>query len=111
MRSLTSVQRVRDCGQALAYDRAFVHLTRNEHGNAYYSGLETCRRVWLCPVCAPRISAKRAHELQAQIEGWLAGGGAVWFLTLTFPHDYADALKVSAPLAAKAFTAVRRGRA
>lgn len=111
LRRITGVPRVRDCGQALSYNRMFVHLTRDAQGKARYSGLETCRRVWLCPVCAPRISAQRAEALQAQISDWITRGGAVWFLTLTFPHDYEDALKVSAKLAARAFTSVLRGRA
>jgi hypothetical protein len=84
---------------------------RDAQGHAHYGGLETCRRVWLCPVCATRISARRAQELHKQIESWMSKGGAVWFLTLTFPHDYADALSVSAALAAKAFRATRQGRA
>ena len=111
LRRITGVPRVRDCGLALRYNRQFVHLTRDAQGKARYCGLETCRRVWLCPVCAPRISAQRAEVLEAQISEWIAGGGAVWFLTLTFPHDYEDELKVSAKLAAKAFTSVLRGRA
>jgi hypothetical protein len=66
--------------------------------------------VWLCPVCAPRIAWKRAHLLEEQIRRWLNEGHAVLFQTLTFPHDYADPLKESAAVAAKAFTAVLSGR-
>jgi hypothetical protein len=111
LRGITSVQRVRDCGQAVAYHSPFVHLIRDAHGRVRYAGLETCRRIWLCPVCAPRIGGQRSSELSAQCERWIKDGGAIWFLTLTFPHDVEDALKSTVRLAARGFTAILRGRA
>lgn len=110
LRAISSVPRVCGCGLALQWNAAFVHLLRDARGSARFYGLETCRRVWLCPVCGPRIAWKRAQLLEEQIGGWLGGGHAVLFQTLTFPHDYADPLKESAEVAAKAFTAVLSGR-
>jgi len=110
LRAFSSVPRVCTCGLALQWDAGFVHLVRDARGGVRFYGLETCRRVWLCPVCAPRIAWKRAYLLEEQIRQWLGDGHAVLFQTLTFPHDYADPLKESAALAAKAFTAVLSGR-
>lgn len=110
LRAFSSVPRVCTCGLALQWDAGFVHLVRDARGGVRFYGLETCRRVWLCPVCAPRIAWKRAYLLEEQIRRWLGDGHAVLFQTLTFPHDYADPLKESAALAARAFTAVLSGR-
>jgi hypothetical protein len=110
LRAFSSVPRVCACGLVLQWDAGFVHLVRDARGGVRFYGLETCRRVWLCPVCAPRIAWKRAHLLEEQIRRWLGDGHAVLFQTLTFPHDYADPLKESAAVAAKAFTAVLSGR-
>jgi hypothetical protein len=111
LRSFTTVPRVKRCGHALAGNVGFVYLMRDVRGQARYHGLETCRRVWLCPVCAPRISFKRARLLEAQIARWLKSGHAVLFQTLTFPHDFGDPLLDSAQIAAKGFTFILRGRA
>ena len=110
LRAISSVPRVCSCGLVLQWDARFVHLVRDARGGVRFFGLETCRRVWLCPVCAPRIAWKRAHLLEEQIRRWLGDGGGVLFQTLTFPHDFADPLKDSAAVAAKAFTAVLSGR-
>lgn len=88
-----------------------MQLVRNARGHAHFRGLETCRRVWFCPVCSARISFDRSRALTDQLTAWLAAGGAAWFLTLTFPHDYGDPLALTARLASKAFTAVVQGRA
>lgn len=110
LRSISSIPRVCRCGLELQWNAAFVQLVRDARGYARFSGLETCRRVWLCPVCAQRIAWKRGRELEEQIRVWLEAGGTVLFQTLTFPHDYSDPLKESAQIAAKAFTAVLSGR-
>lgn len=110
LRSISSIPRVCRCGLELQWNAAFVQLVRDARGYARFSGLETCRRVWLCPVCAQRIAWKRGRELEEQIRLWLETGGTVLFQTLTFPHDYSDPLKESAKAAAKAFTAVLSGR-
>lgn len=110
LRSFPSVPRVCTCGLALRGNTGFVHVVRNERGQVRFLNLETCRRVWLCPVCAPRIAWKRAQLLEGQMRRWLDAGRAALFQTLTFPHDYADPLQDSACVTAKAFTAVLSGR-
>jgi replication protein len=110
LRTFSTVARVCTCGLALRGNTGFVHVVRDARGRVSFLNLETCRRVWLCPVCAPRIAWKRAQLLESQTDRWLKAGRSVLFQTLTFPHDYADPLSDSAKVAAKAFTAVLSGR-
>ena len=59
---------------------------------AFYSGLAVCGSVWLCPVCAAKISERRRVELAAGIEAGKAKGLQVFLLTLTVPHGLGDDL-------------------
>ena len=60
---------------------------------AHYSGLMVCGSVWVCPVCASKISETRRLELVEGIETWKARGGRVLLLTLTVPHYAQQPLK------------------
>lgn len=40
-----------------------VDIKRKASGKAYYSGVSVCGSVWVCPVCASRISQARRDEL------------------------------------------------
>lgn len=60
---------------------------------AFYSGLITCGSVWDCPVCAAKISARRAEEIQGAIEKWYSMGGTVAMITYTIRHNLGDSLK------------------
>jgi hypothetical protein len=59
---------------------------RHGDGAAFYGNLYTCGSVWVCAVCAAKITEKRRVELVAGIDAWKATGGTVLFLTLTAPH-------------------------
>lgn len=60
--------------------------------SAHYGGLETCGRVWACPVCSARIAGVRAAEIRAAVDQWTEQGGRVLFVTLTVPHSRGDNL-------------------
>jgi hypothetical protein len=66
-----------------------------KHGTAHYGNLLTCGYVWSCPICAPKIAARRAAEVEQAITRHQAAGGRVLFLTLTVPHHvkYQDKLR------------------
>lgn len=65
-----------------------------EHGQTFYGGLEVCGSVWLCPLCAAKISERRRSELDTAIANARAQGLWVQLLTLTFPHGMGDDLGV-----------------
>lgn len=60
---------------------------------AFYNGLMVCGSVWVCPVCAAKISERRRKELQSAFKKHVAAGGHVALLTLTFSHKRKDRLK------------------
>ena len=68
-----------------------------QHGTAHYGNLMTCGYVWSCPVCAPKVAARRAEEVERAITKHQAQGGRVGFLTLTVPHYERDDLAVLLP--------------
>jgi hypothetical protein len=45
-----------------------------------------CGSVWVCPVCASKITEKRRIELAEALETTKANGGSALLLTLTVPH-------------------------
>jgi hypothetical protein len=56
---------------------------------AHYGGLMVCGSVWMCPVCAAKISELRRKELSTGIAAW---GGQIVMATFTLQHTAADAL-------------------
>ncbi len=56
---------------------------------AHYGGLIVCGSVWMCPVCAAKISERRREELSTAIAAW---GGQIVMATFTLQHTASDAL-------------------
>jgi len=65
-----------------------------EYEKTFFSGLEICSSVWLCPLCAAKISERRVKELETALENAKSQGLWVQLLTLTFPHGLGDRLAV-----------------
>lgn len=63
---------------------------KGEHGRAFYKGLKVCGSVWMCPVCAAKITERRRVELAEGLAKW---GGSVFMVTFTFQHTVEDRLK------------------
>lgn len=64
-----------------------------ETKKAFFNGLVICGSVWVCPVCAAKISERRRQELKKAYDTHIAEGGKVALLTLTFSHFKKDRLK------------------
>lgn len=79
--------------------------------SAYYSGLMVCGSVWLCPICASKISERRRVELEQAIESCLANGGAVYLATYTIAHKRYDSLSTLLQSFLTARKRMRQGRA
>lgn len=54
---------------------------------AEFADVHTCGSVWMCAVCAAKITSGRRNELVAGIAGWRDRGGEVYLATRTISHD------------------------
>ncbi|HEV7368953.1 protein rep [Arenibaculum sp.] len=54
---------------------------------AAFGGVMTCGSVWMCPVCAAKVTEGRRQEVAQAIEAHLAAGGRVYMAAFTAPHD------------------------
>lgn len=90
LRDVSLEKRVQKCGRCRVSEN--VTIRRGSHG-AHYSGVMSCGAVWLCPVCASKIAARRNAEVTRALTRHLGDRqGGVAFLTLTVPHDKGDGL-------------------
>lgn len=63
-RELAPAGRVRICLRAIVPGRESVEIWHSSaRSRAYYKNLMTCGSVWVCPVCAAKISERRRVEL------------------------------------------------
>lgn len=84
--------RVSLCGWATTTSDSGVGV-RVSGGVAGFSGLQSCGSVWACPVCAAKISSRRAEEL-GSVLGWArTEGHTLAMVTLTVSHKRKDSLK------------------
>lgn len=93
---LLPFERVSKCKWAVSskIDGVDVHLTEYDRGvtRASFGGLQTCGSVWLCPVCARRISETRRGELNQLLKWARAEGLKPVMITLTSRHGRGDSL-------------------
>ena len=61
-------------------------------GGTFYGGHIICGSSRACPLCAQKIGQQRADEIRTAVDAWMASGGLVLFVTLTFPHSAQDSL-------------------
>lgn len=102
-------QRVSHCGYVSR--QLSVELQQNgATKHARIDGVKTCGSVWWCPVCSPRIAARRRDELNALLAGARAEGLAVVMLTLTARHSRRTDLPAFLEGLKKAKQALRRRR-
>jgi hypothetical protein len=95
-------------------------------GRVQISGLETCGSIHACPVCAHKIYAKRAAELDSMLAQWIGDlrtaedlgaerippqTAQAGLLTLTIRHGYGDKLADTQHGVAQAWRLVFAGRA
>ncbi len=60
--------------------------------SAHYRGLMVCGSIWVCPLCAAKISERRRVELEQAIARCIESGGAVYLVTYTISHKRYDTL-------------------
>lgn len=77
---------------------------------AFYGGLMVCGSVWVCPVCAAKISERRRVELKTAFDSHLQAGGHCTMVTLTFSHSARDKLDDLLLALGKAVNKFRSGK-
>ena len=93
---LTKITRIKDCGRVPVGTAVSVKFG---NGSSGFGCLETCGSVWSCPVCAAKIRAERAGEIERVMAAHLATGGTAFFMTMTMRHRRDPATGLHAPLA------------
>lgn len=92
LRDVTTVDRCRRCGRDIVGTDVAIVI---KGGVAHISGVETCGRIWLCPVCSAKIRVRRGEEVAIGVGNWIKSGGACYFVTATLPHERGDRLSES----------------
>jgi len=105
-------ERVAECMYVvnpLAMGVEVLHTPRQQA--AHYKSLFVCGSVWMCPLCAAKISERRrSEELEPAIKRHIDGGGAVYLETYTVSHSRFDNLAVLLRLFLEARRRMRQGR-
>lgn len=100
----SSFDAVTYCGRALAADVSI----KSDGARAWPSGVAHCGRVWLCPVCAAKIKARRAVELETACNAHAAAGGSFSMVTATARHDRTMSLREVRTAVASSWRKVQR---
>jgi len=79
--------------------------------SAHYQGLMVCGSIWVCPLCAAKISECRRIELDQAIARCIKGDGAVYLATYTIAHDRYDDLSTLLQAFLNARKKAKQGRA
>ena len=86
-------ERVAQCLRQVNPLAAGVELLHSpEHQVAHYKSLIICGSVWMCPLCAAKISERRREELERAISRHIAHNGVVFMATYTIAHSRFDDL-------------------
>lgn len=86
-----------------------VDIQKHPEGSkAYYSGLMVCGSVWVCSVCAARITEERRQELTRALE---VTGFTPYLVTYTLRHKKIDKLSEITNAMLAAFRAMKSGKA
>lgn len=103
--------RVRIClrHQIDRYGSVDVFKHRNTQ-RAFYGGLMVCGSVWVCPVCAAKITERRRNELSKAVQLHKNQGLELSMLTLTFSHSKLDKLEDLIMAFRKALNKMQSGR-
>lgn len=79
----------------------------DDDGRAHYRNVETCKSVWVCPVCSSRITERRAKELQSMLDG---KDYQTVMVTYTMRHKRANALSETLETISEAKRSFKSGR-
>lgn len=104
---IMSSERVADCGRKALGGQVTLHIA---DGHAHFGGVETCGSIWMCPVCAAKITEVRRAEIDAVLQAHSAAGGVAFMATLTIPHHAFQAVADLRNAISKAWRSVKSGK-
>lgn len=61
-------------------------------GYAHYGNLGVCGSVWHCPICAAKITERRAAELMVSYDRWIKEGHYAVMVAYTVSHSIDDSI-------------------
>ncbi|NJL32533.1 MAG: protein rep [Chloroflexaceae bacterium] len=76
---------------------------------AFYTGVVCCHSVWMCPVCAAKIAARRVEEVRRVVEYAGQVEGTVVMTTHTLRHHHDDPISQVERTGAEALERLQRG--
>jgi len=91
-REIMPEHRIAHCLRSLLPKEQAVQVWKSQE-KAHYKGLQVCGSVWVCPVCAAKISERRRVDLETGIRTWGKAGGSVFMISQTVPHYEHQPLK------------------
>lgn len=91
--SLSTIDRCRKCGRTRVVEKGTVALRISKDKGNGFAGLSTCGSVWACPVCAAKVSRRRADEVAQAVQAAADRGYSASLLTLTARHHRGQRLK------------------
>ena len=101
--------RIGVCMRNLAFKKSHVELGYSEvHQRASYKNLAVCGSIWICPVCAAKVSEIRRQSLLAGITSH--SELHYYLLTFTIGHKKQDRLSKLIDINTKAINATRSGK-
>jgi hypothetical protein len=109
-RALLPDERVAFCMRRIQATAVDV-LYSPQNQTAHFGGLMVCGSIWVCPLCAARISEYRRVEVEQAITRCLATGGAVYLSTYTIAHKRYDSLSTLLESFLAARKRLKQGRA
>jgi len=104
---VSGIPDVRKCGRVRCADRLLI---RSSPSGPSLSGLCRCHSVWVCPVCAPAIRARRGVQISEAVRSAVERGWSSVFGTATVRHGLGDSLRATYSVVSDAWSAVCRDR-
>jgi len=101
--------RIHVCMHCMSPGVSAVDIMKKPEGKrAYYSGLMVCGMIWICPVCAARITEERRQELTRALA---VTDYAAYLATYTLQHNAGDSLSEMLDAMLDAFRKMKSGKA
>jgi hypothetical protein len=112
VRILSGEKRLRECMRCRVPVASHVVVRYSPTAkSAHFGGLIQCGSVWLCPVCAAKITEKKRKQLKHVNDKHKEWGGSIYLTTYTIQHDRHDDLAELLGKFMKARRNMKAGRA